>query len=57
MVLPTGAPVDASAASLHTCSEESDTDIESRHESSDREGIEDSESLLDDINTLTEDAV
>ena len=57
MVLPIIAPVDVSAADLYICSEESDTDIESRDESSDGEGMEDSESLLDDINTLTEDAV
>ena len=54
MVLPTG---DASAAGLHTCSEESDTDIESRDESGDGEGTEYSGSLLDDINTLTEHVV
>ena len=57
MVLPIYAPVDVFAADLHICSEESDTDIESRDESSDGEGMEDSESLLNDINTLTEDAV
>lgn len=57
MILSTDAPVDVSAASLYICSEESDTNIESRHESSDGKDIEDFESLLNNINILTKDAI